>query len=111
MKRAAYTRLTRQTIDARTALDYGMRNDVVPRGSLVERAYEIADLVILQKRTIRRLSSQVFRGAWQQRVADDLYNGFRIQVFGHLTRQEAVHTKSRVDDVAESIGLNGMALG
>jgi enoyl-CoA hydratase/carnithine racemase len=39
VKRAAYALLTGQAIDARTALEYGMVNEVVPRDSMLERAF------------------------------------------------------------------------
>lgn len=106
VKRAAYALLTSQTIDARTALEYGMVNEVVPRESLLKRAYEIADQIMQQKRTIRRLASQVVRRPWKQRVADDLDGGFGIQMFGHLTKREVVHSKEKVDHVGKTIGVD-----
>jgi enoyl-CoA hydratase/carnithine racemase len=39
VKRAAYALLTGQTIDAKTALEYGMVNEIHPRERLIERAY------------------------------------------------------------------------
>lgn len=105
VKRAAYALLTGEVIDAQKALDYGMVNEVVPRDSLMERAYEIADQIMAQKRTIRRLSSQIVRRPWKQRVADDLDGGFGTQMFGHVSKKDVVHSKSRVDDIADSFGI------
>ena len=106
VKRAAYALLTSQAIDARTALEYGMVNEVVPRESLLKRAYEIADQIMRQKRTIRRLASQVIRRPWKQRVADDLDGGFGIQMFGHLTKREVVHSKEKAEEVGKAIGVD-----
>lgn len=106
VKRAAYALLTSQAIDAKTALEYGMVNEVVPRESLMDRAYEIADQIMQQKRTIRRLTSQVVRRPWKQRVADDLDGGFGMQMFGHLSKGEVVHTSNRVDELKDSFGIN-----
>jgi len=106
VKRGAYALLTSQTIDAQTALKYGMVNEVVPRESLITRAYEIADLIMRQKRTIRRLASQVVRRPWKQRVADDLDGGFGIQMFGHLSKREAVHSKQKTEEAGKAIGID-----
>ncbi len=106
VKRAAYALLTGQTIDARTALEYGMVNEVVPRESLMKRAYEIADQIMTQKRTIRRLTTQVLRRPWKKRVADDLDGGFGIQMFGHLSKGEVVHTADRAREIKESKGID-----
>jgi len=106
VKRAAYALLTGQTIDAKTALEYGMVNEVVPRESLMKRAYEIADQIMTQKRTIRRLSTQILRRPWKKRVADDLDGGFGIQMFGHLSKGEVVHTADRAKEIKESTGID-----
>ncbi|MFV8817516.1 enoyl-CoA hydratase/isomerase family protein [Haliea sp. E17] len=106
VKRAAYALLTSEVIDAKRALEYGMVNEVVSRDSLMDRAYEIADSIMKQKRVIRRLSSQIVRRPWKQRVADDLDGGFGTQMFGHVAKKEFVHSRTRVDDVADSFGVD-----
>ena len=106
VKRAAYALLTGQTIDAKTALEYGMVNEVVPRESLMKRAYEIADQIMTQKRTIRRLTTQILRRPWKKRVADDLDGGFGIQMFGHLSKGEVVHTADKAREIKESTGID-----
>jgi enoyl-CoA hydratase/carnithine racemase len=60
-KRAAYALLTGQAIDARKALEYGMVNEIWPRDKLLERAYKIADHIMTQPRTTRRLTTQIVR--------------------------------------------------
>ncbi len=106
VKRAAYALLTSQAIDAATALEYGMVNEVVPRDRLMDRAYEIADQIMKQKRTIRRLTSQLVRRPWKQRVVDDLDGGFGMQMFGHLSKGEVVHSADHVDQLKDSFGIN-----
>ena len=106
VKRGAYALLTGQVIDANTALEYGLVNEVVPRESLLSRAYEIAGQIMQQKRTIRRLTSQVVRRPWKQRVADDLDGGFGMQMFGHLAKREVVHTQARTEEVARTAGVD-----
>ncbi len=72
VKRAAYALLTGEAIDAQTALRYGMVNEVVPRGELIKRAYQIADHIMTQPRTVRRLTTQIVRRPWRQRITNDL---------------------------------------
>jgi enoyl-CoA hydratase/carnithine racemase len=58
VKRAAYALLTGQAITAEQALEWGMVNEVVPRDELIARAYAIADHIMTQPRTVRRLTTQ-----------------------------------------------------
>jgi enoyl-CoA hydratase/carnithine racemase len=82
-----------------------MVNEVVPRDQLIPRAYQIADHIMTQPRTTRRLTTQIVRRPWKQRIVSDLDGGFGIQMFGHLAKQRAVHgeqhIRSTVDYVRE----------
>lgn len=91
VKRAAYALLTGQLIDAQKALELGMVNEVVPREKLLERAWELADEIMRQSRTTRRLTTQIIRRPWKQRILDNLDGGFGIQMFSHLAQKEAIH--------------------
>lgn len=96
VKRAAYALLTGEAIDAQTALEYGMVNEVVPRDELVDRAFRLADHIMTQPRTTRRLTTQIVRRPWRQRIADDLDGGFGIQMFSHLAHGGASHGEQHV---------------
>jgi enoyl-CoA hydratase/carnithine racemase len=96
VKRAAYALLTGQAIDAKTALEYGMVNEILPKDQLIERAYKIADHIMTQPRTTRRLTTQIVRRQWKHRIADDLDGGFGIQMFGHLAKEKAVHSRNNI---------------
>lgn len=96
VKRAAYALLTGQALDARKAQEYGLVNEVVPREKLLERAMQIADHIMTQPRTTRRLTTQIVRRPWRQRITNDLDGGFGIQMFGHLAKQKAIHGKSHI---------------
>ncbi len=98
VKRAAYALLTGEAIDAKTALEYGMVNEILPKDQLIERAYKIADHIMTQPRTTRRLTTQIVRRPWRQRISDDLDGGFGIQMFGHLAKDKAVHSRSNIHD-------------
>jgi enoyl-CoA hydratase/carnithine racemase len=96
VKRAAYALLTGEAITAEQALAWGMVNEVVPREALISRAYQIADHIMTQPRTVRRLTTQIVRRPWKQRVAGDLDGGFGIQMFGHVAKKKAVHGQGHI---------------
>ncbi len=103
VKRGAYALLTGQAIDAKTALEYGLVNEIVPRDKLVSRAYEIADHIMTQPRTVRRLTTQIVRRPWRQRIANDLDGGFGIQMFGHLAKKAAVHRRDHIGSIVDYV--------
>lgn len=103
VKRAAYALLTGQAIDAKTALEYGMVNEVLPRDQLIARAYRIADHIMTQPRTTRRLTTQIVRRPWKQRIVNDLDGGFGIQMFGHLAKKRAMHARKHIADVVDYV--------
>jgi enoyl-CoA hydratase/carnithine racemase len=93
VKRAAYALLTGQTIDAKTALEYGMVNEIHPREKLIERAYKLADHIMTQPRTTRRLTTQIVRRPWRRQITDSLDGGFAMQMFAHLAKNTAAHER------------------
>ena len=96
VKRAAYALLTGEAFDAKKALELGMVNEVLPKEKLIERAYQIADHIMTQPRTTRRLTTQIIRRPWKHRIVDDLDGGFGIQMFGHLAKQKSVHSRNHI---------------
>ncbi len=98
VKRAAYALLTGQAIDAKTALEYGMVNEIAPRDMLLERAWRLADHIMTQPRTTRRLTTQIVRRPWRQRIANDLDGGFGIQMFAHLAKKAPVHSRKHIGE-------------
>src|SRR6202049_2716487 len=96
VKRAAYALLTGQAIDAKMALEYGMVNEVLPADKLLQRAWKLADHIMTQPRTTRRLTTQIVRRPWRQRIANDLDGGFGIQMFAHLAKKEAAHGRDHI---------------
>lgn len=91
IKRAAHVMLMGERIDAQKALDWGMVNEVVPRDRLDERAREIADHIMKQPRVIRRMTTQVIRRPWKQRIVDDLDGGFAMEMHAHLAHGDSIH--------------------
>lgn len=95
-KRAAYALLTGEAITAEKALEYGLVNEVVPGQELLARAYKIADHIMSQPRTTRRLTTQIVRRPWKQRIVSDLDGGFGIQMFGHIAKKRSIHHRDHI---------------
>jgi enoyl-CoA hydratase/carnithine racemase len=102
-KRAAYALLTGEAIDAQKALDYGMVNEIVPADQLIDRAFTIADHIMTQPRTTRRLATQIVRRPWKQRIVNDLDGGFGIQMFGHVASRHSIHGRQSIADVVDYV--------
>ena len=102
-KRAAYALLTGQAIDAQKALEYGLVNEVWPKEKLLDRAWKLADHIMTQSRITRRLTTQIVRRPWKQRIVDNLDGGFGIQMFAHATKKKVVHTSSRARSVLDYV--------
>ncbi|MFW7349568.1 MAG: enoyl-CoA hydratase/isomerase family protein [Pigmentiphaga sp.] len=98
VKRAAYALLTGEAMDAQTMLRYGLVNEVVPKDQAITRAYQLADHIMSQPRTTRRLTTQIVRRPWKHRIVNDLDGGFGIQMFGHLAKDRAVHGRGHISD-------------
>lgn len=95
-KRAAYALLTGEAITAEKALEYGLVNEVLPREELIARAHTIADHIMSQPRITRRLTTQIVRRPWKQRIVQDLDGGFGIQMFGHVSKSLSIHGKEHI---------------
>lgn len=105
VKRAAFALLTSQVMDAKTSLDYGLVNEILPKDQLMDRANEIAADIMKASRTVRRLTTQVLRRPWKKRIVDDLDGGFGIQMFGHLSNGSKMHSEDEFEDVRASTGI------
>lgn len=96
VRRAAYAMYMSQKFTAQQALECGLVNEVVPYDRLIPRAYEIADFIMKRHRTIRRLTSQVAKRPWKQRIVDDLDMTFGTEMFGDFCKNvEHSNIKSR----------------
>ncbi|MCC6946153.1 MAG: enoyl-CoA hydratase/isomerase family protein [Bradyrhizobiaceae bacterium] len=102
-KRAAYALLTGEAIDAQTALRYGMVNEVVPRDKLISRAYELADHIMTQPRTTRRLTTQIVRRPWRRRLVDDLEMGWATQMFSTMAKEAAIHSRDHIKNTVDYV--------
>ena len=87
-------------IDAKKALDWGMVSEIVPKENLITRAYEIADRLMSQPRHTRRITTQVFRRKWKQRIVDDLDGAFGMEMYVDLAVEER-HSDEKMEAIIE----------
>jgi hypothetical protein len=71
----------------------------VPRERLIDRAYELADYIMTQPRTTRRMTTQVIRRPWKRRMMDDFDGGFAMQMFSQLAAGSKHHGQRHIADV------------
>ena len=102
-KRAAYALLTGEAISPQKALEYGLINEVHPREALIERAHVIADHIMTQPRVTRRLTTQIVRRPWKQRIVNDLDLGFGTQMFGHVSKLKSIHGKEHIGGTVDYV--------
>jgi enoyl-CoA hydratase/carnithine racemase len=104
-RRAAYAMYMSQKFTAQQCLEYGLVNEVVPHDRLIPRAYEIADFIMARHRTIRRLTSQVIKRPWKQRIVDDLDMTFGTEMFGDFCKN-VEHSNLTARDYFTGSGKN-----
>jgi hypothetical protein len=68
----------------------------------MDRAYEIADILMAQNRVARRLATQVVRRPWKKRIVDDLDLAFGTELFGMFCADE-LHANLR--SIIDHLGL------
>lgn len=102
-KRAAYALLTGQAITPQQALEWGLVNEVLPREEVLARAYAIADHIMSQPRITRRLTTQIVRRPWKQRIVADLDGGFGIQMFGHVAKLKSIHGREHIGGTVDYV--------
>lgn len=101
---AAWYLMTGDKMSAEDLVRLGMVSEIVPREKLMDRAYEIADMLMAQNRVARRLTSQLIRRNWKKRIADDLDMAFGTEMFGMFCADE-LH--SELLSMLEYLGLEG----
>ena len=86
IKRGAYMMFMVEGIDAKTAQEWGLINEVVPREKLLPRAWEIAEKIMKQPRIIRRLTHQITTRPWKRLVMDDYTVQLGLEMYGGAMR-------------------------
>ncbi len=87
-RNAAWYLMTGDKMDASELVNLGLVSEIVPREQLMDRAYEIADMLMAQNRIARRLTTQLIRRNWKKRISDDLDMAFGTELFGMYCADE-----------------------
>ncbi|MFV0441592.1 MAG: enoyl-CoA hydratase/isomerase family protein, partial [Lachnospirales bacterium] len=101
---AAWYLMTGDKMPAADLKRLGLVSEIVPREKLMDRAYEIADMLMKQNRIARRLTTQLVRRNWKKRIADDLDMAFATELFGMYCADE-LH--SNIESMIEYLDLEG----
>lgn len=101
---AAWYLMTGDKMSPEDLVRLGMVSEIVPREKLMDRAYEIADMLMAQNRIARRLTTQLVRRPWKKRISDDLDMAFGTELFGMYCAEE-LH--SELLSMNEYLGLEG----
>ncbi len=72
VKRGNYMSYTLQGIDAETCLKLGAVNEIVPREQVLDRAWELARLIMKTNRSTRRLTHHIAVRPWRELVEQNL---------------------------------------
>jgi enoyl-CoA hydratase/carnithine racemase len=81
-KRAAYYLYTGESIDARTAFELGLVNEVLPADKVLARAWEIAEAIRARPMAARRLTHAIVSRPWKRRLVQDFGFGLAHEMFG-----------------------------
>ncbi|MDF2655853.1 MAG: enoyl-CoA hydratase/isomerase family protein [Bacillota bacterium] len=87
-RQAVWYLMTGDKMTAEQLVQFGLVSEIVPREKLMDRAYEIADILMAQNRIARRLATQVVRRPWKKRIIDDLDCAFGTEMFGMFCADE-----------------------
>lgn len=88
INRGTYFILTGQKIDAQTALELGIANEVVPHEELLPRALEIANQMATYTDLTLRTTRQCTVDRWKRVLSESIgiSNGMAIEVLAHIDR-------------------------
>jgi enoyl-CoA hydratase/carnithine racemase len=95
-RRASYMAYMEPKIDAKTALEWGLVDEVVPHDQLLARAYEIAGHIMKTGRAVRRLTHELVMRPWKRFFQDDE----RVRVLAEMYAVQLEATRHNFDKIA-----------
>lgn len=87
MRRAAWAPCMSEPLDAGRLLELGLVNEVVPAARLMDRALEMAEVIMRASRTARRATHAIAGRPWRQLLARD--QGFHLAQQMHALQLQA----------------------
>jgi len=94
-KRATYLGYMEPKIDAKTALEWGLINEIVDHDKLIDRAWEIARHIMKQSRPVRRLTHELAMRPWKRALQND---GL-VHVYAEMYGTALQRTKHNFDGI------------
>ncbi|MCC8151867.1 MAG: enoyl-CoA hydratase/isomerase family protein [Lachnospiraceae bacterium] len=98
VKRSSYMMYMEPKIDAETALQYGLVNEIVPHDQLIDRAYQIAAHIMKSERTVRRLVHEITMRPWKRALQDDE----RVNVLCEMYSVQLLKSEHHFDQIVSS---------
>lgn len=95
-KRATYMMYMEPKIDAKTALKWGLVNEIVEHDQLIPRAYEIAHHIMKTDRAVRRLTHEIAIRPWKRALQDDE----RVHVLAEMYAVQLMSARHNFDKIA-----------
>jgi enoyl-CoA hydratase/carnithine racemase len=95
-KRATYMMYMEPKIDAKTALEWGLVNEIVPHDQLIPRAYEIARHIMKANRSVRRLTHEIAMRPWKRALQNDE----RVHVLAEMYAVQLLATRHNFEKIA-----------
>ncbi len=95
-RRASYMAYMEPKIDAQTALEWGLVDEVVPHDQLIPRSYEIARHILKTGRAVRRLTHECVMRPWKRFLQDDE----RVRVLAEMYAVQLEATRHNFDKIA-----------
>lgn len=103
IKRAAYYAMTGKRLDGKTAVELGLANEVVPRETILDRAWELAEFIMDRPRAARYLTHSVLMRPWKQALVEDqvmhgtsITLGLCMDEAGQLERLKELKRQGRI---------------
>lgn len=88
VKRANYANYMTQGIGPKTAVEWGLANEVVPFDQLYDRCWEIARHIMEAPRQVRRMTADINKQYWRKVVAELEGQFAQEEYVHHLTQHE-----------------------
>lgn len=96
VKNATYMMYMEPKIDAETAKQWGLVNEIVEHDKLIPRAYEIAKHIMNTNRTVRRLTHELAIRPWKRALQNDE----RVHVLAEMYAVQLHATRHNFDKIA-----------
>ena len=107
IKRGVYMMYMEPKISARTALEWGIINEIVPHEKLIDRAYEIARYIMKSDRAVRRLMHEIAIRPWKRALQDDE----RVHVLAEMYAVQLLQSRHNFDKIVEGFNAGREQFG